>query len=148
MKKMVAILGVVLISSTAFNAAPLFARDSMHLVCAGFMEQEPGPSNYGISVIFDEYRSDGSIRNESLSSVFAGNLYQGINIDSDWGEKQSITIASKADSKYIFFKGQYQVISNTNGKYELTLVGQMNLEPDGSAGEDISTTLGCVDISN
>ncbi len=47
MKKMTAILGLVLISSTVFTAAPAFARDSGHLVCAGYMKQ----TKYEIQII-------------------------------------------------------------------------------------------------
>ncbi len=151
MRKMTAILGLVLISSTVFTAAPAFARDSAHLVCAGYMKQTKyvDPDNYGISIIFDEARSGADTRAETLSSVFAGELYQGIKADSNWGDKQEIMIAAKDDAKKVFFKGQYQVVSNNKtGKSQLKLDGQINLVADGSAGETISTTLKCVDISN
>lgn len=151
MRKMTATLSLVLISSTVFTAAPAFARDSTHLVCAGYMKETKytDPDNYGISIIFDEARSGSDTRAEMLSSVFAGELYQGIKEDSNWGDRQDITIAAKDDAKKIFFKGKYQVIlNNKTGKSQLKLDGQLNLEADGSVGEAISTTLTCVDISN
>lgn len=141
-----AILSLVLISSTVFTL-PAFAKDSMHLVCAGFMKENSDSDNYGISIIFDEYRSGAETRTEVLSSVFAGKFYQGINSNSDWGQKQRIIIASKENAKNIFFRGQYQVV-NEDGTYKLNLIGNLNLEANGARGESISTTLDCVNISN
>ena len=151
MKKMTANFGIVLLSLTVFTAVPAFARDSKHLVCAGYMKNinTVDSNNYGISVIFDEGRSGADTRAEMLSSVFAGELYQGIKANSNWGDKQDIAITAKGDAKKIFFKGKYQIVSdNKTGDTQLKLDGQINLNADGSAGEVISTTLNCVDISN
>ncbi|GEM_PF-4253224 len=150
MKKTMTLLGLVLFSSTVFTSAPVFARDSLHVVCAGYLNmnmKQINSDNYGISIILDEFRSGADSRAEMLSSVFAGKLYQGINANSNWGDKQDITITAKDDAKKIFFKGQYQVVF-INSMLQLKLDGQINLEADGSLGEVISTNLKCVDISN
>jgi hypothetical protein len=132
-------------------SAPAFARDSSHLVCSGFMAAKPDPDNYGISVQFDEGRSDdGSSRLETLSSVWQGSLFQGSRVNSKdgFGENGTITMAAKDDAKKIFYKGKYSLVAAGKG-YKLSLKGLLNVDPsDASSPETISTTLPCVDISN
>lgn len=144
-------MSLVLVSSTILTAVPAFAHDSQHLVCAGYMKKTKyvDPDNYGISIILDEGRAEAGTRSETLSSVFAGQFYQGIKADSNWGDMQDIAIAAKDDATKTFFKGKYQVVTNnTSDESQLKLEGRIHLRADGSAGEVISTTLNCVDISN
>ena len=140
---------------TVAASTPALARDSSHLVCSGYMAAKPGPDNYGISVNFDEGRaSDGSARLEMLSSIWAGDLYQGqrINTADDFGKNGTVVLAAKQDATRVFYKGDYNLIKDgKTGKYALHLKGQMNLDPSDSSAasfEPISTALPCVDISN
>lgn len=133
--------------------SPAFARDSAHLVCSGFMSSTPGNDNYGIAVLFDEYRAgDGQSRQEILSSVWQTDLYQGsrMNRNDGFGKNGSIVLAAKDDSKKIFFSGKYNLVQNTkNQSYALQLNGRINLEPTANAPTDkINTSLKCVNISN
>lgn len=146
---------LVAVASIAAASTPAFARDSKHLICAGYMAAQPASDNYGIAVQFDEHRaSDGESRDEMLSTVWAGNLYQGtrLNKGDGLGKNGSIVMASKENSKNVFYEGTYSLVDGgTAGKYKMRLNGKLNLDPESSSineGENISTTLNCVDISN
>jgi hypothetical protein len=117
------------------------------------MAAKPDPDNYGIAIQFDEGRaSDGSSRIEMLSSVWAGNLYQGrrLNKIDGFGENGSIVMAAKEIPNEVFYKGSYNLVKNNKtGEYQLQLRGMLTLEPgDSSSQEQISTSLRCVNISN
>ena len=135
-------------------STPAFARDSSHLICAGYMAAAPGPDNYGLSVQFDEARAeDGMNRLEILSSVWGGDLYQGsrLNINDGFGENGTIIMAQKDDPKKSFYQGSYNVVQDaTTGNYILQLLGKLNLDPNdlSEIPESISTTLPCINISN
>lgn len=134
-------------------SVPAIARDSSHFVCSGFMTSQPGPDNYGISIQVDEYRAAyGDTRAELLSSVWAGNLYQGIRLNENNGIAFSgeIVMASKSNAKEVFYAGTYKLAQDTEGKYLLKLDGQLNLNPKDASllKETVSTTLPCVNISN
>lgn len=134
-------------------SATVFARDSSHLVCTGYMSSEPDPNNYGFAVQFDESRSGASNRLEMLSSIWGGNLYQGLRLNKkdEFGKNGTVVMAAKEDSKKVFYKGAYNMIKNAKtGNYDLELLGQLNLDPTGPSSifESISTKLECVDISN
>jgi hypothetical protein len=131
--------------------ASAFARDSSHLVCSGFMAAKPDPDNYGISLQFDEGRSeDGNNRLETLSTVWQSNLFQGSRVNSKdgFGENGTITLAAKDDAKRIFYKGKYNLVA-TGKTYKLSLKGLLSVDPsDATSAVAISTNLPCVDISN
>lgn len=132
-------------------AAPAFARDSEHLVCTGYMAAQPDPDNYGLAIQFDDGRaSDGESRYEVLSSVWAGNLYQGseTNKSGDYPANHAIVLKARTGSaKTSFFRGTYSI---TEGGKKLVLKGLFNTDPTmpSSKPTAISTTLDCVDISN
>lgn len=138
----------------AAASVPALARDSSHLICAGYMAAAPSPDNYGFAVQIDESRADdGASRNEMFSTVWAGNLYQGVrlNSDDDFGKNGTILMTAADDTNVIFFKGSYNVIQSSSKKfrYKLKLKGQLNTNPtDALSVQNVSTTLNCVDISN
>lgn len=135
-------------------AVPAVARDSSHLICAGYMTAEPGPDNYGFAVQFDESRArDGESRLEVLSTVWAGNLYQGRRINSNhgFGENGTVVMTGKANANETLYNGSYNIIKDAKtGDYQLELKGDFNTTPGNSLPpvEQISTTLNCVNISN
>ena len=127
---------------------PALARDSSHLICAG-----PITARYQIAVQFDEARANGESRIEVLSSVWAGNLYQGsrINTGNGFGENGTVVMAAKNDPRKVFYRGRYNFVRDAeSGGYKLQLKGKWNMSPvDSSAPfEFISATLDCSDISN
>lgn len=139
----------------ALTSIPALARDSSHLICAGFMAATPGSDNYGFAVQFDESRAEsGESRNEMLSTVWAGKLYQGVRLNNndDFGKNGTISMAAANSTSEIFFKGSYELIQSRASKsypYKLKLKGQMNLSPsDALSLQQVSTTLNCLDISN
>jgi hypothetical protein len=148
MKAVLALIAVVVVS------APAFARDSSHLVCSGFMSSKAGPENYGVSIQLDEGRAaDGTSRVEMLSSVWAGDLYQGqrLNKNDGFGQMGIIVMADKTALKNVYYKGAYDLLQDSKtGKFSLQLRGLMNLEPASphQMYETIKTTLKCTDISN
>lgn len=149
MKKM-----LFLLTTVALFSASAFARDSAHLVCTGYMSATPGPNNYGISVQFDEMRAaDGENRVEMLSSVWAGDLYQGsrLNKTDGFGQNGMIVMSLKENSEAVFYKGSYNLVllDAKTQKYNLQLSGQLNTVPsEPSLAETVTTTLNCVNISN
>lgn len=143
----------IVLFAFAFASATAFARDSAHLICAGYLAATPGPDNYGFAVQFDESRADdGESRNEMLSTVWAGKLYQGVRLNSndDFGKNGTILMAAMAGKNAIFYKGTYNIIQNSkNYRYKLKLKGQLNTNPaDVLSVQNVSTTLNCKDISN
>lgn len=144
MKKNIALLASLLALS-----APAFARDSVHLMCSGFMSAQRGPDNYGFSIQFDEHRS-GAGRVELLSAVWAGDLYQGSRATdgTELGKNGVIALRSKEDPRAVFFQGKYNLVKK-GGVSQLALQGSMNLTPeDAATAEAVTTTLRCVDLSN
>lgn len=144
MNKFLACLVVLLgISGSAF------ARDSSHLVCTGFVGEDG--DKYGIAILFDDTRaSDGESRNETLSTVWAGELYQGVRVNSDdLGRKGPITMTHKERSEQVFFSGEYELIQTRSGAYRLGINGEINLSPttETSSSIPVATTLKCTDIS-
>ena len=140
--KILSILAII-----TFTSIQAFARDSSHLVCAGYMSAEPGPDNYGIAIHFDESRGNGGMsRIEVLSAVWAGDLYQGtrINESFQFGANGQVVMSLKNDSNKVFYKGAYNLVKKAGATgYDLQLKGELSL-----LGEKIDTTLSCVDISN
>jgi hypothetical protein len=149
MKSIFLVLAIVILS-----AVPALAHDSAHLVCMGYMTATPGPNNYGISVQFDEMRaSDGASRVETLSSVWAGDLYQGsrLNKTDGFGQNGTVVMTLKGNPKAAFYKGSYNLVllDAETQKYDLQLKGQLNTVPSQpSMAEAVSTTLNCVNLSN
>ncbi|HVJ65400.1 MAG TPA: hypothetical protein VM901_09105 [Bdellovibrionota bacterium] len=152
MKKFLTLFAIACLTQMAH------ARDSSHFSCAGFLDSaaESGPDNYGFAVQLDESRGpvievgDESIqtRDELLSVVWAGSLYQGRvrkNEEATFGEGR--TKLENATTKKFFFAGTYALDVK---KGTLKLEGGVNLSPNDKDSEvqKISTTLKCVDLSN
>jgi hypothetical protein len=128
------------------------ARDSAHYVCTGFIGEKS--DKYGIAIQFDEHRGhDGASRDEMLSAVWAGTLYQGIrnNQNDDFGQNGKIAMIDSA--KETFFKGKYNLVSKVksdgDSAWDLQLDGIFDLSPDGSESTPVKTSvlLSCIDIS-
>lgn len=132
------------------------ARDSTHYSCAGFMNpNEPGPDNYGFTVLFDESRgpviekTGEQTRVETLTAVFAGTLYQNDVIQTEKYGQGTIKLIAPGKKNQVFFSGTYKLIQ-TDEATKLKLVGTINLVPSDSEStpEKINTVLDCVNLSN
>ena len=141
------LLGLLLLATSA----PALARDSAHLVCTGYMTSKPGPDNYGFAILFDDHRAeDGEGRLETLSTVWAGVLYQGADLNHTgvFGHKRAVVVTASDDVGRVFFKGKYNLIQNPKtGAYKMQLNGKMTIAQS-EPTQSISTTLLCTDISN
>ena len=148
----------IVLFAFAVASAPALARDSAHLICAGYLAAAPGLDNYGFAVQFDESRADdGESRNEMLSTVWVGKLYQGVRFNSndDFGKNGTILMVAAVGTNTFFFNGTYNIIqsgnssSSKNYRYKMKLKGKLNTNPaDVLSVQNVSTTLNCMDISN
>jgi hypothetical protein len=137
-------------------AMPALARDGVHLSCSGFMTgPQHDPDNYGIVVDFMEGRaSDGESRNETLSMIWAGDLYQATRLNKSdvMGSLSKIILTSKDQKKTLFFKGTYQLLpaAGAQADSKMELKGVLNETPyeKTASNSKVATVLTCVDLSN
>jgi hypothetical protein len=124
-----------------------FARDHQELVCSGIAEPKD-VERMPIFVHFFESRAkDGESRDERLSSVYQGKLFQGarVNKSGDPSKDAPITLSSGKQTR---FKGTY-TLEHTGDTWTMKLAGKLTADPSAKKPEytDITVALPCVDLS-
>jgi hypothetical protein len=112
------------------------------MVCTAVVDARDGGDKVPLFVHFFESRaSDGTSRNEVLSTIYQGRLFQGkhLNRSADPGTDVPITLRN---GKRVRFRGTY---TWTTGK--LTLEGKLADDPNAISLRDVTAELTCTALS-
>lgn len=124
------------------TASVAHARDHTELVCAAVIDAKDGGDKVPLFVHFFESRAaDGQSRNEVLSTVYQGQLFQGrhLNKSADPESRVPIVLGAK---KRVRFRGMYTWTGT-----KLTLEGKVFDDPAKKAARDVTAELICTDLS-
>jgi hypothetical protein len=125
-----------------------YARDHMELVCAAVAEAKDGGDKIALFVhMFENRASDGRSRDETLSTIYQGKLFQATRVNKSGGWSTEAPIVLKAGSE-IRFRGTYTLAPDGDG-YVLRLKGEVNDDPRAKKAEFRAAvgSLSCVDLS-
>jgi hypothetical protein len=122
------------------------ARDHMELVCSAVGDAKDGGDKIPLFIhMFESRASDGTSRDEVLSTIYQGVLFQASHLNKTGGFSTKVKI-SLDNGKTTRFRGTYSLVQAGNG-YALKLAGEVNDEPSGKEFRAVSATLKCVDLS-
>jgi len=124
------------------------ARDHMELVCSAVGDAKDGGDKVPLFIhMFESRASDGESREEVLSTIYQGVLFQASHINKT-GNLSSGVKVSLEHGKGIRFRGKYTLASAKDG-YVLKLAGEVNDLPSEGNGSfrAVTATLKCVDLS-
>jgi hypothetical protein len=146
MKSTSVLIATALIASSGTVA---FARDHMELVCSTVADAKDGGEKVPLFIHMLEHRAeDGSSRDETLSTIYQGKLFQAtrVNKSGEFSKDAPIVLTAGKDLR---FRGTYSVVTTPSGKYALKLVGKINEDPSARpvAFREVAATLPCVDLS-
>ena len=128
-------------------ASPAFARDHQELVCSGIAEP-PDVERMPIFIHFFESRAkDGESRDEHLSSVYQGKLFQAARVNKTGNPSKDAPIVLKS-GKQVRFNGKY-TLEQIGDTWTMKLVGKLTADPSAKKVEltEITVSLPCVDLS-
>ena len=124
------------------------ARDHMELVCSAIGDAKDGGDKVPLFVhMFESRASDGESRDEVLSTIYQGVLFQATHLNKTGTFSSGVKI-SLDHGKGIRFRGTYTLASTSKG-YALKLAGEVNDMPSEGNGSfrKVTATLACVDLS-
>jgi hypothetical protein len=124
------------------------ARDHLELVCAAVSDAKDGGEKVPLFVRMFEHRADdGQSRDEELSTIYQGALFQASHRNKTGDFSKGVKI-SLTNAKAIRFRGTYTLESAGDG-YALKLTGEVNEDPFARKAEfrAVTATLPCVDLS-
>lgn len=125
-----------------------FARDHLELVCSAVASPADGGEKMPVFVHFFESRAkDGESRDEVLSSVYQGRLFQGRHVNKAAGSSTNAPIVLKT-GKRVRFRGTYTLVGPPKA-YVLSLKGQLTDDPSARkvTYREVALDLPCVDLS-
>ena len=120
----------------------------MELACSAVAEAKDGGEKMPLFIhLLDSRSSDGASRDETLSNIYQGKLFQATHVNKSAGFSKAAPIVLKA-GKAIRFRGTY-TIEKASGEYQLKLTGELNDDPSTrkAAYRDVAATLTCVNLS-
>jgi len=125
------------------------ARDHLELVCSGVVTS---PKDGGERIplffhFFDSRASDGASRDQRLSTIYQGKMFQAHYLNKD--EKSDVAIVLKR-AEQVRFKGAYAVDNKGgNGPFTLHVVGKINEAPSAKrpAYREVDEMIPCIDLS-
>jgi len=124
------------------------ARDHMELVCSAVADAKDGGDKIPLFIhMFESRASDGMNRDEMLSTIYQGVLFQATHVNKT-GRFSSKVKISLDHGKTTRFRGTYSLVQKGDG-YALKLEGEVNDDPPAKKAEfrAASATLSCVDLS-
>jgi hypothetical protein len=124
------------------------ARDHLELVCSGVAKAKDGGDRIPLFFhLFESRASDGSSRDEWLSTIYQGQLFQAHYLNKGSAAPRPIELSHDGKTR---FKGTY-VFDNKVGTAPFTMhvVGKVNDDPSAAKKvyRDVDETLACVDLS-
>ncbi len=128
------------------------ARDHAELVCSGVTTPKPNDGGDRIALFFHffESRARGGVhRDEWLSTIYQGRMFQGHHLNKAGGPGSGGPIVLKQNTQ-IRFQGNYTVdYKGGTSPPTLHVVGKVNEDPAAKRAtfRDIDETLTCVDLS-
>jgi hypothetical protein len=122
------------------------ARDHMELVCSAVGDPKDGGDKIPLFIhMFESRASDGESRDEVLSTIYQGVLFQATHLNKTGGFSTKVKI-SLDNGKTTRFRGTYSLVQAGNG-YALKLAGEVKDEPSAKEVRAVTATLKCVDLS-
>jgi len=124
------------------------ARDHLELVCSGVAAAKDGGDRIPLFFhLFESRASDARSRDEWLSTIYQGQLFQAHHLNKGSAAPRSVELSHDKQSR---IKGTY-VFDNKVGTAPFTLhvVGKVNDDPSApkKVYRDVDETLACVDLS-
>jgi len=125
-----------------------YARDHAELVCAAVAAPADDGDRLPLFIHFFEHRAaDGESRDERLSTIYQGVLFQAtrVNKTGELAVDAPIVLSAR---KRIRFRGTF-TLDNSSGSYVLTLKGTLNDDPSARkpSYREVAATIPCVDLS-
>jgi hypothetical protein len=139
------LLVVVLVAGSS-NVA--FARDHLELVCSAVASPADGGEQMPVFIHFFESRaSDGESRDEVLSNIYQGRLFQGKRVNKSEPYSTNAPIVLK-DGKRVRFRGTY-TLGGPPDAHVMRLKGQLTDDPSARkvTYREVTVDLPCVDLS-
>lgn len=131
---------------------PAVAKDTRHMVCAGYGVKKEGPDNYGIVFVIDNQRAPNGVdRTETVSTIWNGEHLSGNNShdSNEFAKNGYVILLSSTDESRVYFEGSYKLVFGKKKAPKLRVVGQRWLTPgDMKTAEPVDTMLSCIDYSN
>jgi hypothetical protein len=140
---MKAALAVMLLLGSAHLA---HARDHMELVCSAVADSKDGGDKIPLFIhMFENRASDGTSREETLSTIYQGALFQATHLNKTGGFSTKVKV-TLVNGKAIRFRGTYSLVQKGE-RYGLKLDGEVNDDPSAKEFRKVSATLECKDLS-
>jgi hypothetical protein len=120
----------------------------MELVCSAVASPADGGEKMPVFIHFFESRArDGESRDEKLSNIYQGRLYQGAHVNKSGGKSVDVPIVISA-GKRVRFRGTY-TLAGPPESYTLRLTGKLTEDPMAKKVEyrEVAVDLPCVDLS-
>jgi hypothetical protein len=124
------------------------ARDHMELVCSAVADAKDGGDKIPLFIhMFENRAADGENRDEMLSTIYQGVLFQATHTNKTGGFSTKVKI-SLVNGKATRFRGTYSLVQAGDG-YALKLAGEVNDDPSAKKAEfrAVTGTLKCVNLS-
>ena len=138
----------LVIALVAGSSNVAFARDHLELVCSAVASPADGGEKMPLFIHFFESRaSDGESRDEVLSNVYQGRLFQGKRLNKSAGNSTNAPIILRAGTR-IRFRGTYTLVGPV-GAYVMKLEGKLTDDPSARkvTYREVTVALPCVDLS-
>lgn len=139
---------LLVLALVAGSSNVAFARDHLELVCAGLASPADGGEKMPVFIQFFESRArDGESRDETLSNIYQGHLFQGKRVNKTGSSSTNAALVLK-EGKRVRFRGTY-TLAGSGGSYTLTLRGQLTDDPSARkvTYREVAVDLPCVDLS-
>lgn len=118
------------------------ARDHMELVCTAVVDIKDGGDKVPLFIhLFESRAAGGMHRDELLSTIYQGQLFQGQHLNKSAGPEKRVPIVLSA-GKRVRFRGTYTWIG-----MRLTLEGKVFDDPDTKDARNVTAKLTCTDLS-
>jgi hypothetical protein len=118
----------------------------MELVCTAVADPKDGGDKIPLFIhMFESRAADGESRDEVLSTIYQGVLFQADHVNKTGGFSTKVKI-SLDNGKKTRFRGTYSLVQAGNG-YALKVAGEVNDEPSGKEFRAVTATLKCIDLS-
>ncbi len=138
---------LLVLAFVAGSSKVAFARDHVELVCAAVASPADGGEKMPVFIHFYEHRaSDGESREETLSNIYQGRLFQGKHVNKvEYSTDAAIVLK---DGKRVRFRGTYTLVGASD-KYTLKLRGQLTDDPSARkvTYREVAVDLPCVNLS-
>lgn len=133
---------------SAASTRDAIAADHLELVCSAVVTPTDGGDKLPLFIHFFEARaSDGESRNETLSSIYQGRIFQGKRLNKSGDFSTDAPIVLKA-GKNVRFRGTYTLARSAN-QYTMKVRGKLTDDPSARKPtfRDVSAELACVELS-